>query len=194
MSPNTPIEVPIQLKLNDSLKSGSQAIQIKMIEDKSDQTLASLTARVEVLDPLWFRLLPIILPLLIFLAVLGGIWYLLNRPNDLDGYLELEDHDQSIDLARLRTKKFDLVKELRNCLSPEIVSEETKVELITVKRNGKTQILIDPKSSDNVEVNGLGIVNQEILYDDDVLIIGQVKATFHAIDHPRPAISETEDY
>ncbi|WP_190348988.1 vWA domain-containing protein [Pseudanabaena cinerea] len=193
LSPNSPVEFPVQLKLDDSLKSGSQKIKIMMIEGKSDQTLASLTAKVEVLDPLWFRLLPIILPLLIFLAMLGGVWYLLNRPNDLDGYLELEDHDQSIDLARLRTKKFDLAKELRNCLEPEIISDETKVELIAVKIEGKTQILIYPKS-DNVEVNGLGVFNQEILYDGDVITIdGQVKATFHAIDHPRPNISESED-
>ena len=192
LSPNSPIEVPIQLKLDDSLKAGSQEIKIRMIEAKSDQTLISLTARVEVLDPLWFRLLPIILPLLIFLTVLGGVWYFLNRPDDLDGYLELEDHNQSIDLARLRTKKFDLAKELRNCLESDSISDKTKVELLTVKRDGKTHILIDPQS-DNIEINGLGVFNQESLYDGDVITIGQVKATFHAIDHPRPAIAEVEE-
>lgn len=193
LSPNIPIEIPVQLKLDDSLKSGSQEIKIRMIEEKSEQTLASLTARVEVLDPLWLRLLPIILPLLIFAIVLGGVWRFLNRPDDLDGYLELEDHDQSIDLARLRTKKFDLAKELRNCLEPESISDETKVELITVKRDGKTDILIDPKS-DNIEINGSRVFNQEALYDGDVITIGQVKATFHAIDHPRPTIAEVEEY
>ncbi|OIP68448.1 MAG: hypothetical protein AUK48_15865 [Oscillatoriales cyanobacterium CG2_30_44_21] len=194
LSPNTPIEIPVQLNLADSLKSGSQEIQIRIIEENSNQTLASLTAKVEVLDPLWLRLLPIILPLLIFAAVLGGVWYWLNRPNDLDGYLELEDHDHSIDLARLRTKKFDLVKELRNYLGAEIVSDETKVELSTVKKDGKTQILIDPQNSDNIEVNGLGIGNQEILYDSDVITIGQVKAIFYAVDHPRPISAEAEEY
>jgi len=192
LSPNSPIEIPVQLKLDDSLKAGSQEIKIMMVEGKSDQILASLTARVEVLDPLWFRLLPIILPLLIFLVILGGVWYLLNRPDDLDGYLELEDHNQSIDLARLRTKKFDLAKELRNCLDPDSISDETKVELITVKRDGKTHILIDPKS-DNIEINGLGGFNQEALYDGDIITIGQVKATLYAPEHPRPNIAEAEE-
>ncbi len=194
LTPNNPIEIPIQLKLDDSLRSGSQEIQIRMIEGQSNQTLANLTARVEVLDPLWLRLLPIILPLLIFLAVLGGVWYLLNRPDDLDGYLELEDYNQSIDLARLHTKKLDLAKELKNCLESDVISDETKVELITVKRNGKTQILIDPKSSDNIEINGLVFFNQHTLYDNDVITIGQVKATFHADDRPRPSIDEVEEY
>jgi hypothetical protein len=194
LSPNSPIEIPVQLKLDDSLKAGSQEIQIRMIEGQSNQTLANLTARVEVLDPLWLRLLPIILPLLIFLAVLGGVWYLLNRPDNLDGYLELEDHNQDIDLAKLRTKKVDLAKELRNCLESDDISDETKVELISVKRDGKTHILIDPKSTENIEVNGSGIVNQETLYDLDVITIGQVKATFHNPDHPRPSIAEVEEY
>jgi hypothetical protein len=194
LSPNSPIEIPVQLKLDDSLKAGSQEIQIRMIEGQSNQTLANLTARVEVLDPLWLRLLPIILPLLIFVAVLGGVWYLLNRPDDLDGYLELEDPDKTIDLAKLRTKKVDLAKELRNCLESDDISDETKVELITVKRDGKTHILIDPKSTGNIEVNGLGIVNQETLYDLDIITIGQVKATFHNPDHPRLSIAEVEEY
>jgi hypothetical protein len=194
LSPNSPIEIPVQLKLDDSLKSGSQEIQIRMIEGQSNQILANLTARVEVLDPLWLRLLPIILPLLIFLAVLSGVWYLLNRPDDLDGYLELEDHNQDIDLAKLRTKKVDLAKELRNCLESDNISDETRVDLISVKRDGKTHILIDPKSTENIEVNGARIVNQEALYDLDVITIGQVKATFHNPDHPRPSISEVEEY
>ena len=193
LSPNIPIEIPVQIKLDDSLKAGSQEIQIRMVEGQSNQTLANLTARVEVLDPLWLRLLPIILPLLIFLDVLGGVWYLLNRPDDLDGYLELEDHDQTIDLARLRTKKVDLAKAIRNCLESDDISDEIKVELITVKRHGKTHILIDPKSTENIEINGLGIVNQEILYDLDVITIVQVKAIFHNPDHPRPSISEVEE-
>jgi len=184
----------VQLKLDDSLKAGSQEIQIRMVEGQTNQTLANLTARVEVLDPLWLRLLPIILPLLIFLAVLGGVWYLLNRPDDLDGYLELEDPDKTIDLAKLRTKKVDLTKELRNCLESDDISDETKVELISVKRDGKTHILIDPKSTENIEVNGSGIVNKETLYDLDVITIGQVKATFHNLDHPRPSIAEVEEY
>jgi hypothetical protein len=194
LSPNSPIEIPVQLKLDDSLKAGSQEIQIRMIEGQSNQTLANLTARVEVLDPLWLRLLPIILPLLIFLAVLGGVWYLLNRPDNLDGYLELEDHNQDIDLAKLRTKKVDLAKELRNCLESDDISDETKVELISVKRDGKTHILIDPKSTENIEVNGSGIVNQETLYDLDVITIGQVKATFHNPDHPRPSIADKSSF
>jgi len=36
----------------------------------------------------------------------------------------------------------------------------------------------------------LGIASQETIYDDDILTIGTIKATFKAIDHPRPTISE----
>ena len=188
ISPNKPIEVPIQLNLAESLKTGLNEVEIKFVESQSDKPLAIIKARVEVLDPLWLRLLPIVLSVLFFLLLLGWIWTILNAPNNLEGELEIEDHE-SIDLARLRTKKLDLSKELASRLGDDRILEEVKAELRTVKQDGKTQIMLYPHKG-NVEINGLGIASQETIYDDDILTIGTIKATFKAIDHPRPTISE----
>ncbi len=188
ISPNKPIEVPIQLNLAESLKTGLNEVEIKFVESQSDKPLAIIKARVEVLDPLWLRLLPIVLSVLFFLLLLGWIWIILNAPNNLEGELEIEDHE-SIDLARLRTKKLDLSKELAARLGDDKILDEAKAELRTVKQDGKTQIMLYPHKG-NVEINGLGIASQETIYDDDILTIGTIKATFKAIDHPRPTISE----
>jgi len=188
ISPNKPIEVPIQLNLAESLKTGLNEVEIKFVESQSDKPLAIIKARVEVLDPLWLRLLPIVLSVLFFLLLLGWIWTILNAPNNLEGELEIEDHE-SIDLARLRTKKLDLSKELASRLGDDKILEEVKAELRTVKQDRKTQIMLYPHKG-NVEINGLGIASQETIYDDDILTIGTIKATFKAIDHPRPTISE----
>ena len=198
-------KIPVQLLLSDRTSEGKRTFTLLLTPDNAIASPISAEVHVNILIPLWQKIVIWLLLVLLVLLIALIVICLIQRKTPLEliedfrtrKYLEgaifvLEPlpkslEDEEISLTRLHKNKVYL-----SDLIPAIAATDSDAELLIAWSAGKKIITL--KCLKGVIFVNTNKINTVELYDEDIIEIGNVKLQFNWIKHQRPPESSGQNF
>ncbi|WP_414624506.1 VWA domain-containing protein [Calothrix sp. CCY 0018] len=203
VQPNSPVslqvgetKIPLQLQVADNNSEGDRTFTLQLIPENPIASPMAASVQLNVLIPLWRKIIVWSLLILLLLLIALIIVCLIQRKTplellqdirtrkNLEGALIIlspppkSSEDEEISLTNLYKSKV--------CLSdiiPVIAGTDSDAELVTVREAGQKNIDLRCLKG-NIFINSKEVTTDE-LYDEDIIEIGNVKLQFNWIEHQR---------